>query len=84
LGQFNYGKQGLLDLDHKRRFTFGSIRRLLESSGYEILEIKGIPAPYPEAIGDNFFSRFLLMINHTRKISRQKLATLTTNPSQID
>jgi hypothetical protein len=39
------------------------MKRLLESTGYEILEIRSIPAPYPLAIGDNIMSRFLLTIN---------------------
>jgi glycosyltransferase involved in cell wall biosynthesis len=63
LGQFNYGKRGILDLDHKRLFTFSSMKRLLEASGYEILESYAIPAPYPLAIGDNRFARLLLAVN---------------------
>lgn len=62
-GQFNYGKRGILDLDHKRLFTFASLRRLLKDCGYEILEEAGIPAPYPLAFGDGRFSRFLLAVN---------------------
>ncbi len=27
------------------------------------MELRGIPAPYPLAFGDNFFSRFLLKLN---------------------
>src|SRR6185437_9548148 len=30
LGQFNYGKRGILDMTHTRLFTFSSFRRLLE------------------------------------------------------
>ncbi len=62
-GQFNYGKRGILDMDHARLFTFKSLRRALSNSGYEIVEEHGIPAPYPLAIGDNRLSRFLLTIN---------------------
>jgi len=62
-GQFNYGKTGILDLDHTRLFTFSSMRRILLDSGYEILEEKGIPAPFPLAFGDRLFSRILLRIN---------------------
>ncbi len=62
-GSFNYGKKGILDKDHKRLFTFKSLKRLLESTGFEIEEIKGIPAPYPNAIGKNWLSDFLLVIN---------------------
>jgi glycosyltransferase involved in cell wall biosynthesis len=63
LGQFNYGKRGILDLTHKRLFTFSSLRRLLEQRGFQITASRGIPAPYPLAIGDNFISRFLLAVN---------------------
>ncbi len=62
-GQFNYGKRGILDLTHKRLFTFSSLRRLLEQRGFRILSSRGIPAPYPVAIGDRFISRFLLVVN---------------------
>jgi len=34
-GQFNYGKRGILDLDHTRLFTFYSLRRILNQAGYE-------------------------------------------------
>lgn len=63
LGNFNYGRRGILDFTHRRLFTFDSIRRMLSQSGYRIEAIKGIPAPYPLAIGDNFLSRLLLCIN---------------------
>jgi len=63
LGQFNYGKKGILDKDHHRLFTFGSMKRLLHIAGYTIKEVKGIPAPFPLAIGNNIISRFLLFVN---------------------
>ena len=64
VGQFNYGKKGILDRDHRRLFTFSSMKRLLDSTGYDILEVQGIPAPYPEAMGDNILARSLLAANH--------------------
>ncbi|HEY8671493.1 MAG TPA: methyltransferase domain-containing protein, partial [Terriglobales bacterium] len=63
LGQFNYGKKGILDATHTRLFTFRSLSDLLQQSGYKVLEVRGIPAPFPKAIGDNFLSRFLLRAN---------------------
>ena len=63
LGRFQYGKRGILDLTHRRLFTFTSLRRLLEQCGYKIVDMKGIPAPYPKAIGDNRWSRALLAVN---------------------
>jgi hypothetical protein len=63
LGQFNYGKKGILDRDHRRLFTFNSMKRLLDSTGFEILKTRGIPAPFPEAIGNNLLSRLFLRVN---------------------
>lgn len=63
LGQFNYGKRGILDVTHKRLFTLSSLRRLLEQRGFQVIQSRGIPAPFPVALGDNRFSRFLLAVN---------------------
>ena len=62
-GQFNYGRKGILDATHTRLFTFRSLKALLDQSGYNILEVRGIPAPFPKAIGKNFVSRLLLRCN---------------------
>jgi len=63
LGQFNYGKRGILDMTHTRLFTFASLRHLLEQRGFQITKSRGIPAPYPVALGDNRVSRFLVTLN---------------------
>ena len=63
LGQFNYGRRGILDLTHTRLYTFRSFERTMEQSGFDILERKGVPGPYPLALGDNFLSRTLLAVN---------------------
>jgi 2-polyprenyl-3-methyl-5-hydroxy-6-metoxy-1,4-benzoquinol methylase len=62
-GQFNYGREGILDLTHKRLFTFRSFRRMLEQEGYRVTTLKGIPAPFPKALGDSGFSRCLVGLN---------------------
>jgi glycosyltransferase involved in cell wall biosynthesis len=62
-GQFNYSRKGILGIGHRRLFTFKSLRALLEQTGYEILEARGVPAPYPLAIGVNLWSRALLRVN---------------------
>lgn len=62
-GQFNYGPRGVLDLTHTRLFTFRSLLMLLDEAGYEVTRVKGIPAPFPLALGDGFLSRFVLRIN---------------------
>lgn len=63
LGQFNYGRRGTLDMTHKRLFTFASLKRLLEGTGFNIIEVQGIPAPFPLAMGDGPLARALLKIN---------------------
>ena len=63
IGCFNYGRKGILDRTHTRLFTQDSLRELLDQAGYRILEIKGIPAPFPRVLGDNFASRALLAVN---------------------
>lgn len=63
LGQFNYGKRGILDLTHHRLFTFASFRRALDQAGFVVLKTEGVPAPFPLAIGDNLASRLLLSVN---------------------
>jgi SAM-dependent methyltransferase len=62
-GQFNYGKKGILDATHTRLFTFRSLAELLDQAGYKVLEVRGIPAPFPKAIGQNIASRLLLRVN---------------------
>jgi len=72
LGWFNYGPRGILDVTHTRLFTFASFRRALVQAGFDVIETKGVPAPYPLAIGDNLISRALLAINHLLiRISRE-------------
>ena len=63
IGQFNYGKRGILDLTHTRLFTFSSFRRAVHQAGFDVLETIGVPGPYPLALGDNPVSRFLLRLN---------------------
>ncbi len=62
-GQFNYGKRGILDRTHTRLFTFGSIGRLLNQSGFEVLGQDGIPAPFPLAFRNRRVSSTLLALN---------------------
>jgi glycosyltransferase involved in cell wall biosynthesis len=64
LGQFNYGKRGILDMTHTRLFTFSSLRRLLEQRGFRVIRSRGIPAPFPLALGKNPLSRFVVAANN--------------------
>jgi glycosyltransferase involved in cell wall biosynthesis len=63
LGQFNYNHTGILDFTHRRLFTFRGLNRLLRDTGFKIKEVRGVPAPFPKAIGDGPVSRALLALN---------------------
>lgn len=63
LGQFNYGKRGILDRTHTRLFTFRSMRKLLEQEGFRVISEKGVPAPFPLAIGRGSIADALLAFN---------------------
>ena len=60
LGQFNYGRKGILDRTHTRLFTFRSLRELFEQTGYKIIEVRGIPAPFPKVLGNGVLGKFAM------------------------
>ena len=62
-GFFNYGKRGILDKTHTRLFTFSSFSQLILGANFKIVDVKGIPAPFPIAIGSNIFSKLLINFN---------------------
>ena len=63
MGNFNYGKRGILDRSHTRLYTFRSLRTLLRQCGFKVERVEGIPAPFPVALGLNWFSRALTNFN---------------------
>ena len=63
LGQFNYGKAGVLDRTHTRLFTFRSITHLLRDAGFLIESIEGVPAPFPKVLGNGFLGRAAINAN---------------------
>jgi glycosyltransferase involved in cell wall biosynthesis/SAM-dependent methyltransferase len=63
IGQFNYGKRGILDLTHTRLFTFESFRRLFEQGGFRVREVRGIPGPYALVFGDGALGRAMIAAN---------------------
>jgi glycosyltransferase involved in cell wall biosynthesis len=62
-GQFNYGKRGILDATHTRLFTIATFRRLFEQSGFEVVEVKGVPAPFALAVGEGPVGKLLMGLN---------------------
>jgi len=63
IGQFNYGKRGILDLTHIRLFTFASFRRLFQQGGFRIRAERGIPGPFQLMFGGSRLSRGLVALN---------------------
>jgi glycosyltransferase involved in cell wall biosynthesis len=63
LGIFNYGKKGILDLTHTRLLTFSTLRRMLTYVGYEVLEVKGVPAPVQMVLGSGVIGRVGTALN---------------------
>lgn len=63
LGQFNYGRAGVLDRTHARLFTFRSTRHLLRDAGFRIRTVKGIPAPFPKVLGNGPLGKTALAVN---------------------
>jgi glycosyltransferase involved in cell wall biosynthesis len=63
IGQVNYGKRGIMDMTHTRLFYLSSFRRIFEQAGFRVMEVHGIPGPYPLALGNNGLSRLLLLLN---------------------
>ena len=63
LGQFNYGRAGILDRTHTRLFTFRSLNRLLRDAGLRTREVRGVPAPFPKVFGDGWVGKGLLAAN---------------------
>jgi glycosyltransferase involved in cell wall biosynthesis len=87
LGGFEYGREGILDLTHRRLFTMRSLRRLLGQYGYDILRLRGVPAPFPKAFGDRRLARWLVALNSAMiRLSRglfsyQIFAVATARPT---
>jgi glycosyltransferase involved in cell wall biosynthesis len=63
LGQFNYGKAGILDRTHTRLFTFRAIKHLLRDTGFRIKEVRGVPAPFPKVLGNGFLGKAAVSAN---------------------
>jgi glycosyltransferase involved in cell wall biosynthesis len=84
IGNFNYGRRGILDLTHTRLYTFKSLRQLFEQCGFRIEKMEGVPAPFPLVFGLNRLGRVLVKLNSFLiRMSRGLFAYqifLTTSP----
>jgi hypothetical protein len=88
-GNFNYGKRGILDFTHKRLFTFGSLKQLLNHYGYTIEKIQGIPVPIQLIVKNPRLANFLLMLNRAamkinRRLFSYQIAVIATPLPTLD
>lgn len=63
IGQFNYGKRGILDKTHKRLFTVSNLKKTLRAYGFEIQTIIGFSPPLIDLIKNNRFFTLMEMIH---------------------
>ena len=63
LGQFNYGKAGILDRTHTRLFNFRALEALLVDEGFKIKQIRGVPAPFPKVLGNGVLGKTAVSLN---------------------
>jgi glycosyltransferase involved in cell wall biosynthesis len=63
LGEFNYGKAGVLDITHTRLFTFRTLKQLLHDVGFKIERVRGVPAPFPKVFGNGVVGRSAVLAN---------------------
>jgi len=63
LGRFEYGERGILDITHKRLFTFSTLRRSMRAAGFDIRRVEGVIVPIPFVLGQSALSKMLLVVN---------------------
>jgi glycosyltransferase involved in cell wall biosynthesis len=59
LGQFNYGKRGILDRTHKRLFSVRGLRKLLVQHGFKIETIRGFSPPLTDLVSERWPMRWI-------------------------
>ncbi|TFG59304.1 MAG: glycosyltransferase [Deltaproteobacteria bacterium] len=57
LGQFNYGKRGILDRTHKRLFSVRGLRKSLVQNGFKIEAIRGFGPPLTDLVSGRWLVR---------------------------
>jgi len=64
-GRFEYGQRGILDITHKRLFTFNTLRRAMRAAGFDIVRVEAVVVPVPFIFGQSALSKILLAINRS-------------------
>jgi glycosyltransferase involved in cell wall biosynthesis len=90
LGQFNYGRRGILDLTHTRLFTARSFRRLLRNAGFRVDAVRCFGPPIADLAGGS--TGILLLIDRISALLAQSWKGLfgyqilieATRPDSVD
>jgi len=59
-GRFNYADRGIMDIGHKRLFTYSSFGHMLKECGFKVKKTISIPPPF-KAVNKNFISDLLTL-----------------------
>ncbi|MCI0682611.1 MAG: bifunctional glycosyltransferase/class I SAM-dependent methyltransferase [Gemmataceae bacterium] len=68
-GRFQYADRGILDRTHLRFFTRTTARRLLQDSGYEVLDTKMTVMPLELAFGLSPRNPFMVLLNRCLRLA---------------
>ena len=60
-GRFNYADRGILDIDHKRLFTYNSFHTMLNECGFKVSKTMPVPPPF-KLVRDGILSDILTAI----------------------
>lgn len=63
LGQFNYGKRGILDRTHKRLFSVGNFKSLLRQYGFHVEKVRGFAPPLSDLVSAHPIMKMLEKIH---------------------
>jgi len=60
-GRFNYADRGIMDIDHKRLFTYSSFKEILSQCGYKVKRTISIPPPF-KLVSKSFIADILTTV----------------------
>ncbi|MCP2500554.1 MAG: bifunctional glycosyltransferase/class I SAM-dependent methyltransferase [Deltaproteobacteria bacterium] len=63
LGQFNYGKRGILDRTHKRLFSVRGLRKSLVQHGFKIEAVRGFSPPLTDLVSERWLMRCIEQVH---------------------
>jgi len=62
IGNFNYGRRGILDRTHTRLFTLNSLKKIINEHNFKIDTIIPVQPPFPLVVKNKFISDLLMKL----------------------